>query len=253
YITCSILLVSTGSDVRGPIFIAMAVYLLMVTTLNRYSHKFVRERSKEAVETYVYNLEVYNKHIEDLFTKVKPIEKDFESLLVALETPLAKNQLSEVLSVYHEHLNHLKLDNLDLNDKLAPLFEIPYPVLRSWIVNQVIPLEQKGVTVRLDVNVDAYPNNLNVAVLIRVLERCMNLAEKLWAKEPETDIGFLIQQNEDGNLSFILENTNQEANPKPDDSLVVSRDFAQFCWSNGIGLTNKKELFKTYQIVTVIP
>ncbi|MFR3960381.1 MAG: hypothetical protein ACLTZB_07120 [Streptococcus salivarius] len=42
----------------------------------------------------------------------------------------------------------------------------------------------------------------------------MNLAEKLWAKEPETDIGFLIQQNEDGNLSFILENTNQEANPK---------------------------------------
>ena len=25
------------------------------------------------------------------------------------------------------------------------------------------------------------------------------------------------------------------------------------CWSNGIGLTNKKELFKTYQIVTVIP
>lgn len=63
--------------------------------------------------------------------------------MVALETPLAKNQLSEVLSVYHEHLNHLKLDNLDLNDKLAPLFEIPYPVLRSWIVNQVIPLEQK--------------------------------------------------------------------------------------------------------------
>lgn len=60
---------------------------------------------------------------------------------------------------------------------MAPLFEIPYPVLRSWIVNQVIPLEQKGVTVRLDVNVDAYPNNLNVAVLIRVLERCMNLAE----------------------------------------------------------------------------
>ena len=106
---------------------------------------------------------------------------------------------------------------------------------------------------RSDVNVDAYPNNLNVAVLIRVLERCMNLAEKLWAKEPETDIGFLIQQNEDGNLSFILENTNQEANPKLDDSLVVSRDFAQFCWSNGIGLTNKKELFKTYQIVTVIP
>ena len=31
----------------------------------------------------------------------------------------------------------------------------------------------------------------------------------------------------------------------------ISRDFAQFCWSNGIGLTNKKELFKTYQIVTV--
>ena len=61
---------------------------------------------------------------------------------------------------------------------MAPLFEIPYPVLRSWIVNQIIPLEQKGVTVRLDVNVDAYPNNLNVAVLIRVLERCMNLAEK---------------------------------------------------------------------------
>ena len=42
-------LVSTGSDVGEPIFIAMAVYLLMVTTLNRYSHKFVRERSKEAV------------------------------------------------------------------------------------------------------------------------------------------------------------------------------------------------------------
>ena len=63
YIICSTLLVSTGSDVGGPIFIAMAVYLLMVTTLNRYSHKFVRERSKEAVETYVYNLEVYNKHI----------------------------------------------------------------------------------------------------------------------------------------------------------------------------------------------
>ena len=124
--------------------------------------------------------------------------------MVALETPLAKNQLSEVLSVYHEHLNHLKLDNLDLNDKLAPLFEIPYPVLRSWIVNQVIPLEQKGVTVRLDVNVDAYPNNLNVAVLIRVLERCMNLAEKLWAKEPETDIGFLIQQNEDAISALFL-------------------------------------------------
>ena len=99
----------------------------------------------------------------------------------------------------------------------------------------------------MDVNVDAYPNNLNIAVLIRVLERCVNLAEKLWAKEPETDIGFLIQQNEDGNLSFILENTNQEADPK----LTISRDFAQFCWSNGIGLTNKKELFKTYQIVTV--
>ena len=87
YITCSTILVSTGSNVGGPIFIAMAVYLLMVTTLNRYSHKFVRERSKEAVETYVYNLEVYNKHIEDLFTKVKPIQKDFESLFVALETP----------------------------------------------------------------------------------------------------------------------------------------------------------------------
>ena len=87
---------------------------------------------------------------------------------------------------------------------MAPLFEIPYPVLRSWIVNQVIPLEQKGVTVRLDVNVDAYPNNLNVAVLIRVLERCMNLAEKLWAKEPETDIGFLIQQNEDAISALFL-------------------------------------------------
>lgn len=251
YITCSMLLVSTGRDVGGPIFIAMAVYLLMVTTLNRYSHKFVRERSKEVVETYVYNLEVYNQHIEDLFTKVKPIEKDFENLLVALETPLAKNQLSEVLSVYHEHLNHLKLDNLDLNDKLAPLFEIPYPVLRSWIVNQIIPLEQKGITVRLDVNVGDYPKDLNIAVLITVLERCIGLAEMLWAKEPDTDIGFLIHQNEDGNLSFVIENTNQEANPELDDSLSISRNLAQFCWSNGIGLTNKKELFKTYQIVTV--
>ncbi len=34
--------------------------------------------------------------------------------------------------------------------------------------SQIIPLEQKGITVRLDVNVDAYPNNLNIAVLIRV-------------------------------------------------------------------------------------
>ena len=125
--------------------------------------------------------------------------------MVALETPLAKNQLSEVLSVYHEHLNHLKLDNLDLNDKLAPLFEIPYPVLRSWIVNQINSFgTKKGITVRLDVNVDAYPNNLNIAVLIGVLERCMNLAEKLWAKEPETDIGFLIQQNEDAISALFL-------------------------------------------------
>ena len=100
----------------------------------------------------------------------------------------------------------------------------------------------------MDVNVDAYPNNLNIAVLIRVLERCMNLAEKLWVKEPETDIGFLIQQNEDGNLSFILENTNQEADPKLDDSLVISRDFAQFCWSNGIGLTNKKNYLKPIKL-----
>ena len=92
--------------------------------------------------------------------------------------------MSEVLSVYHEHLNHLKLDNLDLNDKLAPLFEIPYPVLRSWIVNQVIPLEQKVSQLGWMSMLDAYPNNLNVAVLIRFLERCMNLAEKLWAKEP---------------------------------------------------------------------
>ena len=148
-------------------------------------------------------------------------------------------------------MNHLKLDNLDLNDKLAPLFEIPYPVLRSWIVNQIIPLEEKGITVRLDVNVGDYPKDLNIAVLITVLERCMRLAEMLWTKEPETDIGFLIHQNEDGNLSFVIENTNQEANPELDDSLAISRDLAQFCWSNGIGLTNKKELFKTYQIITV--
>ena len=121
-----------------------------------------------------------------------------------------------------------------------PLFEIPYPVLRSWIVNQIIPLEQKGITVRLDVNVGDYPKDLNIAVLITVLERCMSLAEMLWAKE-----------SEDGNLSFVIENTNQEANPELDDSLSISRDLAQFCWSNGIGLTNKKELFKTYQIVTV--
>lgn len=70
-------------------------------------------------------------------------------------------------------------------------------------------------------------------------------------EEPETDIGFLIQQNEDGNLCFVIENTNQEATPELDGRLAISRDLAQFCWSNGIGLTNKKELFKTYQIVTV--
>ena len=86
-------------------------------------------------------------------------------------------------------------------------------------------MEQKGITVRLDVNVDAYPNNLNIAVLIRVLERCMNLAEKLWAKEPETDIGFLIQQNEHGNLSFILENTNQEADPKLDGPVLLVKRY----------------------------
>ena len=81
----------------------------------------------------------------------------------------------------------------------------------------------------------------------------MNLAEKIFGpREPETDIGFLIQQNEDGNLSFILENTNQEADPKLDDSLAISREFAQFCWSNGIGFNkSKKNYFKTYQIVTV--
>ena len=242
---------STGGNVGKPIFFAMAVYLLMVTTLNRYSHKFVRERSQEAVDTYVYNLKVYNQHIEALFTKVKPTQQDFENLLIALETPLAKNQLSEVLAVYHEHLNHLRLDDLDLNDKLAPLFEIPYPELRSWIVNQIIPLEQKGIMVRLDVNVVDYPKHLNIAVLITVLERCINLAEKLCVEEPETDIGFLIQQNEDGNLCFVIENTNQEATPELDGRLAISRDLAQFCWSNGIGLTNKKELFKTYQIVTV--
>lgn len=76
----------------------------------------------------------------------------------------------------------------------------------------------------------------------------MNLAEKLWAKEPETDIGFLIQQNEHGNLSFILENTNQEADPKLDGSLAISRDFAQFCWSNGISLTNKKNYLKPIKL-----
>ena len=251
YIFCSTFLMSTGGNVGKPIFFAMAVYLLMVTTLNRYSHKFVRERSQEAVDTYVYNLKVYNQHIEALFTKVKPTQQDFENLLIALETPLAKNQLSEVLAVYHEHLNHLRLDDLDLNDKLAPLFEIPYPALRSWIVNQIIPLEQKGIMVRLDVNVVDYPKHLNIAVLITVLERCINLAEKLCVEEPETDIGFLIQQNEDGNLCFVIENTNQEATPELDGRLAISRDLAQFCWSNGIGLTNKKELFKTYQIVTV--
>ena len=251
YIFCSTFLMSTGGNVGKPIFFAMAVYLLMVTTLNRYSHKFVRERSQEAVDTYVYNLKVYNQHIEALFTKVKPTQQDFENLLIALETPLAKNQLSEVLAVYHEHLNHLRLDDLDLNDKLAPLFEIPYPELRSCIVNQIIPLEQKGIMVRLDVNVVDYPKHLNIAVLITVLERCINLAEKLCVEEPETDIGFLIQQNEDGNLCFVIENTNQEATPELDGRLAISRDLAQFCWSNGIGLTNKKELFKTYQIVTV--
>ena len=32
---------------------------------------------------------------------------------------------------------------------------------------------------------------------------------------------------------------------------LVSAFALLVCWSNGIGLTNKKELFKTYQIVTV--
>ncbi len=40
--------------------------------------------------------------------------------------------------VYHEHLNHLKLDNLDLNDKLAPLFEIPGPALRKAGLEQKV-------------------------------------------------------------------------------------------------------------------
>ena len=55
YIICSTLLVSTGSDVGGPIFIAMAV-ISNGNNLESSTHKFVRERSKEAVETYVYNL-----------------------------------------------------------------------------------------------------------------------------------------------------------------------------------------------------
>lgn len=41
----------------------------MVTTLNRYSHKFVRERSKEAVETYVYNLKSIISILSDLLQK----------------------------------------------------------------------------------------------------------------------------------------------------------------------------------------
>ena len=73
YIFCSTFLMSTGGNVGKPIFFAMAVYLLMVTTLNRYSHKFVRERSQEAVDTYVYNLKVYNQHIDCLlYTSPSP-------------------------------------------------------------------------------------------------------------------------------------------------------------------------------------
>ena len=47
YIFCSTFLMSTGGNVGKPIFFAMAVYLLMVTTLNRYSHKFVRSVAKK--------------------------------------------------------------------------------------------------------------------------------------------------------------------------------------------------------------
>lgn len=251
YIICRSILTVVGSEGRIFTFLAMVVYLLMVTTLNRQSHKLMQERSHEALTIYINNLEVYNKHIEDLYARVKPVQQDFENLLLALEEPLAQNQLTEVLAVYHNHLEQLNLSSLELNDKLSVLFELPYAELRSWIVNQIIPLEQKGVTVNLHLNVQHYPGNLKIAELIEVLERCFRLSEYLWEKESDTSISLEIDQKTDNQLRFIFGNTNREAEYELDEHLAISRELAKFCWSNGISLVNEKELFKTFQIVTV--
>lgn len=251
YIMGTCFLIFTGLDGSLFIFVSMAIYLLMVITLNRHSHKFSQERTQEAIDTYIYNLEVYNQHIEDLYNKVRPIQKDFEKLLIALEVPLANNRVNEVISAYHDHLSQLDLTDLDLDTKLTVLLDIPYPELRSWLVNQIVPLEQKGISVQIRVDVADYPPYLKIAELITVLKKCLERAEFLWRQEPETNISIDIQGKQPNQLTFRIGNTNQEAQTKLDPALYIERDLAQFCWSNGIELTNKKELFKTYQIITI--
>lgn len=251
YIVLTFWSIYTGQEGQRVVFIAMAVYLLMSVTLNRYSHQLKQERSQEAIEVYMHNLKIYNKHIEDLSHKVKPIQQEFEGLLMDLEGPLSQNRLDDVLSVYHNHLTHLNLDDLALNDKLSVLLGIPYPELRSWLTNHIIFLEQKGIPVDLSVDVSHYPEQIKVAELTTVLERCLRLAEYLWESEPTTSIALELVQDTVGQLIFTIANTNQEAEPSLDDALAINKELAHFCWSNNITLINKKELFKTYQIVKI--
>lgn len=252
YIVCLFFLTYVGKDSNLVSFIAMAIYLLMVITLNRYSHELKQARNRETIETYIDNLELYNKHVENLFNKVKPLQQEFEKLLVNLEVPLSQNHLEEVLSVYYNHLEHLNLENLELSDKLSVFFEIPYVELRTWLVNQIIVLEQKGIPIDLSLAIEHYPEQLKTTELIHVLGRCLDLAEYLWQKEPETSIVIELSQEDRDQLTVTIGNTNEEAEPQLDPALTISRQLAHFCWSHDIKLTNKKELFKTYQVVTIM-
>ncbi|WP_159592800.1 sensor histidine kinase [Streptococcus halichoeri] len=230
--------------------IIVTIYFLLFLGILNFLDKKIREKLQKEIifqkEMQLQNLENYSQHVEELYNQVRHFRHDYANILSTLKIGIEEDNMSIVKDVFEKVLKDSNRELESHKYDITRLVNIENKALKSLLAAKFIQMEEKGITVTLEIPYKISLCAMDLIDFITIVSIFFDNAIEATclSKNPTISFAFF----EDNNRQIcIIENSTR------DNQIDITYLFNEFESSKGkdrgIGLYKVSRILKKYHLV----
>lgn len=226
-------------------------FLLFLGILNSLDKQIREKLQKEIIfqkEIQFQNLENYSRHVEELYDQVRHFRHDYANILSTLKIGIEEDDMTIVKDVFEKVLKDSNRELESHKYDITRLVNIEDRALKSLLASKFIRMEEKGITVSLEIPYKITICEMELIDFITIVSIFIDNAieETFLSKNPKITFAFF----EDSNRQIcIIENSTRN------NQIDITNIFNEFETSKGkgrgIGLYKVSRILKKYHSVNL--
>lgn len=230
------------------------LFICFVNILDRNLKQELQEKMILQKEIQLQNITNYSQQIERLYQDIRSFRHDYINILTSLKIGIDSQDMSLVSEIYQSVLKDsgkaLRGKKFDVA-RLRNILDLP---LKSLLISKLSEAQSLFVPVSLEIKKPISVKNMEQIDFLTVISILLDNAVEAAAEavEAAAEAGIVVcffEEPRNKRQVFIIQNSTKEK--RVDVSLIFQRGTSSKGDERGIGLSNVKEILKSYPNITL--